>query len=138
MLFRSYFIDENKLSEEIKQSFDKIGIEIRDYFEIYDFVKNISTDQKALLDQDKVNYTIYKNIPSDVEIIDAPNPTFLFKSIKNEVEIENLRKCHIKDGVAMTKFMYWLKTNIGKMKITEISASDKLEELRREEESCFD
>lgn len=133
-----YFIDENKLSEEIKQSFDKIGIEIRDYFEIYDFVKNISTDQKALLDQDKVNYTIYKNIPSDVEIIDAPNPTFLFKSIKNEVEIENLRKCHIKDGVAMTKFMYWLKTNIGKMKITEISASDKLEELRREEESCFD
>lgn len=133
-----YFVDENKLNQDIKESFDKIGVEIRDYFEIYDFVKEIKENETVLLDEAKVNYNIYKNIPSDVKIINEQNPTFIFKSVKNEVELENLRKCHIKDGVAMTKFMYWLKTNVGKMKITEISASDKLEELRREEESCFD
>lgn len=133
-----YFINEDKLHAEIKQSFEEIGIEIRPYFEIYDFVKAIKQSEKVLLDEAKVNYSIYKNIPIGVDIINKANPTFIFKSVKNEVEIENLRKCHIKDGVAMTKFMYWLKTNVGKMKITEISASDKLEELRREEESCFD
>ena len=133
-----FFIDENKLNDEIKEEFNKIGIEIRDYFEIYEFVKNINKDEVVLLDGTTVNYTIYKNIPSNVTIIDAPNPTFIFKAIKNEVELQNIRDCHIKDGVAMTKFMYWLKTNIGKMKITEISAADKLEELRRNDKECFD
>ena len=132
------FIDENKLNDEIKEEFNKIGIEIRNYFEIYEFVKNINKDEVVLLDGTTVNYTIYKNIPSNVTIIDAPNPTFIFKAIKNEVELQNIRDCHIKDGVAMTKFMYWLKTNIGKMKITEISAADKLEELRRNDKECFD
>ena len=128
-----FFIDENKLNDEIKEEFNKIGIEIRD-----EFVKNINKDEVVLLDGTTVNYTIYKNIPSNVTIIDAPNPTFIFKAIKNEVELQNIRDCHIKDGVAMTKFMYWLKTNIGKMKITEISAADKLEELRRNDKECFD
>ena len=65
------------------------------------------------------------------------NPTQYFKAIKNETEINATKNAHLKDGVAMTKFMYWLKTNIGKMKITEISAADKLEELRRnDKELC--
>ena len=132
------FVDENKLNDEIKTSFGEEVVEIKNYFEIYEFVKNINKDEVVLLDGTTVNYTIYKNIPSNVTIIDAPNPTFIFKAIKNEVELQNIRDCHIKDGVAMTKFMYWLKTNIGKMKITEISAADKLEELRRNDKECFD
>lgn len=120
-----YFVDEEKLNDEIKAEFNKIGIEVRNYFEIYDFVKTIQKDEVVLLDGTTVNYKLYRNIPSNVSIIDAPNPTFIFKAIKNEVELKNIRECHIKDGVAMTKFMYWLKTNIGKIKITEISASDK-------------
>lgn len=47
-------------------------------------------------------------------MINRPNPTELMKAIKNPVEVENTRNAHIKDGVAVTKFMYWLKTNIGK------------------------
>lgn len=50
--------------------------------------------------------------------------------MKNDVEIENIKKAHVKDGVAHTKFMYWLKTSLGKEKMTEMSASDKLENLR--------
>lgn len=133
-----YFINENKLNDEIKALFAEIGIEIKDYFELYSFIKEINTDEKVLLDENKVNYSIYKNIPSEVEVINASNPSFEFKAVKNKIELDNIRQCHIKDGVAMTKFMYWLKTNIGKIKITEISASDKLEKLRRSDESCFD
>ncbi len=133
-----YFIDQNKLTHEIKDKFNQIGIEIKDYFEIYDFIKEIKENEVVLLDGAKVNYSIYKNINSNVSVIDAPNPTFIFKAIKNEVELQNIRDCHIKDGVAMTKFMYWLKTNIGKIKITEMSASDKLEKFRRSDKDCFD
>ena len=57
----------------------------------------------------------------------------LAKAVKNPVEVENERKAHIKDGVAMTKFIYWLKHRIGTMPMTEISVSDYLEQLRREQ-----
>lgn len=133
-----YFVDESKLNDEIITKFDKIGIEIKDYFEIYEFVKNINKKERVLLDGTSVNYCIYKNIPAEVSIIDMQNPTFIFKAIKNEVELNNSRDCHLKDSIAMTKFMYWLKTNIGKIKITEISAATKLEELRRNDKDCFD
>ena len=61
------------------------------------------------------------------------NPSTKFKAQKNSVEIENTKKAHIRDGVAVTKFMYWLKNNIGKIEITELSAADKITELRREQ-----
>ena len=60
------------------------------------------------------------------------------KAVKNEVQLENLRKAHLKDAVAMCKFMYWLKTNIGKIPMTEISASDYLASLRAEQEGFLD
>lgn len=56
------------------------------------------------------------------------------KAVKNDTEVKNIRNAHIKDGVAHTKFMYWLKKNIGKMEITELSASDKLQEFRAQQE----
>ena len=56
------------------------------------------------------------------------------KSVKNETQAENLRKAHLKDAVAHTKFMYWLKKNIGRVEITELSASARLEGLRAEQE----
>lgn len=132
------FLDERKLSAEIKTELENAGVEIKDYFEIYEFVKTLPKTEKILLDTAKVNYAIYKNLGTDADIIDATNPTVLFKAVKNPVELENLRKAHIKDGVAVTKFIYWLKQNIGKTEITEVSASDFLEAKRREQEGCID
>lgn len=60
------------------------------------------------------------------------NPTQRFKAIKNETEIKATKNAHIKDGVAMTKFMYWLKTNVGKIELDEISISDKLTAFRKD------
>ena len=68
------------------------------------------------------------------EIIRGENPSTYMKSIKNDVELENLRRVHVKDGVAVTHLRYWLKQNVGKIPMTEISVSDKLLDFRKEQE----
>ncbi|MEG0051558.1 MAG: aminopeptidase P family protein [Terrisporobacter sp.] len=127
------FVDANKLNEEILASFGEETVEIKGYFEIDEFVKTIEENQVVLVDNSRINYTILKNIPANVKVVDAMNPTTIFKAEKNAVEVENTKKCHIRDGVAVTKFMYWLKNNIGKIEITEISAADKMTELRAQQ-----
>mgnify|MGYP002227341245 CR=1 FL=1 len=79
-----------------------------------------------------MNYALYRNIPKAVRIVKEENPEVLMKCVKNAAEIENIRRGHIKDGVAHTKFMYWLKKHAGKETITELSASEKLENFRKE------
>ncbi len=132
------FIDENKLTTEMLNELYKENVKIKPYNDVYEFVKNIDENEKILVDCTKVNYAIYNNIPNEVEKVDEFNPTMFFKANKNEIELENIRKSHIKDGVAFTKFMYWLKTNIGKIEISEVSAAKKLEDLRKEQEGFIE
>lgn len=132
------FIDKNKIGEDIRAELSKENVQIKGYEEVYEFIKNIDENEVVLIDTSKVNYAIYNNIPSNVQKIEERNPSILFKSIKNEVELKNIRNSHIKDGVAFTKFMYWLKKNIGKIEITEISATQKLEDFRREQEKFIE
>ena len=132
------FIDKNKIGEDIRAELSKENVQIKGYEEVYEFIKNIDENEVILIDTSKVNYAIYNNIPSNVQKIEERNPSILFKSIKNEIELKNIRNSHIKDGVAFTKFMYWLKNNIGKIEITEISATQKLEEFRREQDKFIE
>ena len=127
------FIDPHKLGPEIREELAKENVTIKPYNDVYEFVKNLKEDSVVMIDPKKINYAISKNIPPGVKQIEMPNPTYLFKAIKNNVELENMRKSQIKDGIAFAKFMDWLKENIGKIEITEISASDKLDELRAEQ-----
>ena len=132
------FIDKNKIGEDIRAELSKENVQIKGYEEVYEFIKNIDENEVVLIDTSKVNYAIYNNIPSNVQKIEERNPSILFKSIKNEIELKNIRNSHIKDGVAFTKFMYWLKNNIGKIEITEISATQKLEVFRREQDKFIE
>ena len=122
------FLNEAVLNDVLRAEFAANKVEIRPYNDIYEYVKGLKDCKKVLLSTAKVNYAIYSNIPENVEKIDKPNPTTLEKAKKNSTEIENIKKAHVKDGVAMVKFIYWVKKNVGKMKITEIF-------LRREERS---
>lgn len=133
-----FFVNENALNLEIKKALEADNIEVMPYDKIYDFVKQISKTEAVLLDKNKVNYAIVRNLKPEVKIIDKTNPTTLAKAVKNEIELENLRKSHLKDAVAVTKFMYWLKKNVGKETITEITASDYLENLRKEQEGFIE
>ena len=132
------FVDKDKLNEEITATLENDGIVIKEYEEFYNFIKQLLSTEVVLLDKKKVNYSIYKNLNSMIKVIDEENPSILMKAIKNPVEIENIKEAHIKDGVAFTKFMYWLKNNIDKEEITEVSAADYLEECRKEQEGFID
>ena len=132
------FVDEEKLDDDIKLELSKCNTIIKPYLDIYEFVKQIDNKEVVLLDKAKTNFAIYNNIPSDVEKINSFNPCMLFKCIKNEVELDNIRKSHIKDGVAMTKFMYWLKTNIGKIYMDEVSVDEQLLKFRQEQDGFIE
>ena len=127
------FINEKTLDDKVLTYLDELQVIVKPYNDIYEMVKGFR-QERVLLETSKTNFAIVNNLDSSNKIIDKMNPTAMAKSIKNPVEIENERRAHIKDGVAMTKFMYWLKKNIGKIPMTEISVSDYLEELRRQQE----
>lgn len=133
-----WFLQQEILTEEQKSYLKDNGIVTKEYEGIYSYVPEIPGDKKALLHKSEVNYRIVNALKDTVEIIDKENPTELMKSVKNKTEAENTIKAHVKDGVAFTKFMYWLKNSIGKEEITEISASDVLENFRRQQENFLD
>lgn len=124
------YADAQKFDEQILKDFKDNNVKIYPYNDIYEAVKSFSSEEVIMLDPRLVNYALYKNIPESIKMVKQNNPSILMKAMKNNVEVENIKKAHIKDGVAHTRFMYWLKQNIGKTEITELSASDKLEELR--------
>lgn len=126
------YIDERKLDDELKAKLAKDGVNLHPYNDIYEDVKKFGSDVVAMIDPGKLNYALFNNIPENVKTVKKRNPAILMKAIKNPVEIENIRKAQIKDSVAHVRFMKWLKENVGKMKITEMSASDKLDEFRAE------
>lgn len=128
------YIEEKKLNNEVEKYLYENNVEVRDYFEIYEDMERVSNSNIIMMDLNKVNYGIYKKLNSEVKIINKGNPSTLMKACKNEIELQNSRNCHVKDGVAITKFMYWLKNSIGKEEISEISATEKLENLRKEQE----
>lgn len=133
-----WFLQEEVVTETLKAYLDKNGIQTRPYDDFYEYVKHIDEKETVLLNTSIVNYRICDSLPDGVKVIDAEDPTVVMKAVKNEVQLENLRKAHLKDAVAMCKFMYWLKTNIGKISMTEISASDYLASLRAEQEGFLD
>lgn len=126
------YINEKKLSAEIKEALAKDGVVLHPYNNIYEDIKKLEDGEVILIDPGKLNYALYSNIPENVVKVEKRNPEELFKAMKNPVEIENIRKAQIKDSVAHVRFMKWLKENIGKQEITEISASEKLDEFRVE------
>lgn len=128
------YIDERKLTDEMKANLVKDNISIHPYNAIYEDVKSLCPESTILVDSARLNYALYNNLPKEATVIDQTNPTVLMKAMKNDTEIKNIINAHKKDGVAMTRFMYWLKKNVGKIEITEISAAEKLEEFRKEQE----
>lgn len=128
--YATLYVNEAKLDDAIKAELAKNNVEIRPYNDVYADAKKIGADEVALIDPMKMNYALYKCL--ECKKVEAANPTILMKAMKNPVEIANIRKAQIKDSVAHVRFMKWVKENVGKMTITEMSASDKLDEFRAE------
>ena len=126
------YVDESKFSREIQDALVADGVVFHPYNDIYEDIKKLSSNEVLLLDSDNLNYMLYKNIPAEVKKEEDKNPEILMKCVKNPVEIENIRQAEIKDSIAHVRFMKWLKENYQSGEITEMSASDRLEEFRKE------
>ena len=122
------YIDGDKLDIEIIKKLNSEGIVIREYFSIFDDSKNINGT--LLIDENKLNAKVYKALSQNIKIIDEINITTNLKAIKNSTEIANWEVSQVRDGVAMVRFIKWLRENVGKEKISEISASEKLTSIR--------
>ena len=132
------FVEENKIGEDVRKYLNENGIKIDDYNKVIDHIKAINENSTVFVDANRINTWLYNGIPSECEIVRGTNITTELKGIKNPTEIENQKNAYIKDGVALVKFMYWLDKNVGKTTITEISATEKLEDFRREQEGFIE
>ena len=124
------FANPSVFDETVMAHLTESGVEVKPYEEVYSFLKTVDKEFKVLIDTTKANYAIVSSI--EAEVVSAPNPEMEMKAVKNPVEQENFRISHIQDGVAVTKFMYWLKKNAGKVPMTEYTAQEYLSQLRYE------
>ncbi|MGL4853792.1 MAG: aminopeptidase P family protein [Lentisphaeria bacterium] len=122
---------------DVKNILEQEGIKILPYEDIFSYVKNLPNSTTIYFDPASVNWNLYHLIPEKCQKVEGTNPTKLMKSMKNEVEIKNSRHAHLKDGIAMTKFLYWLEQNVHNENITEYSAGCKLDELRWAQPDSF-
>lgn len=130
---RAYlFADAAKLDASVRGHLASLGIEVQPYDAVYAFVSRYGAGTKVLLSESRVNYALFASLlKAGATIVEAENPTTRMKAVKNPVELENLRAAHLKDGIAMVRFMRYLKENIGKTPMTELSAAEYLAALRR-------
>ena len=131
----SLYINEDKLSDVGKKYFKDNKVEIKEYFEFFEDIKKLKGN--ILVDFNKTSYAIYEAISKN-NLINSMNPSTYLKSHKNETEIANTKEIHVQDGVAIVKFMYWLKNNYKKGNITEFSAEEKINSLREKIEGYID
>lgn len=129
------FLNTKKLDDLSYENLISNGVHIYEYNDVVDVIKMIDKKDRIYLDANKMNRWIYNAIPKSCKISEGTNITTRLKAIKSPGELENLMNCQVRDGVAMTNFIYWLKNSIGKEEITEISAVNKLKKLRSKQEN---
>lgn len=128
-------VNKEILNDEIIHQLENDGISLADYNDFYSLISETDNDKIVQLDGSTANYCVIKSIPESTKIIDSQSPVVMMKAIKTPAEMNNIRAAHIKDGVAVTRFIYWLKHNADKENITELSAAEKLEEFRAENDT---
>ncbi|MCR4782610.1 MAG: aminopeptidase P family protein [Lachnospiraceae bacterium] len=131
------YINQSILSDEIKDSLSKCNIALKDYDEVYSDLKNIS-EKRVLIDDSVVNYALLESFNEDVEPVFEVNPTELMKAVKNETEIRDTKNAHVRDGIALTHFIYWVKKAAKTEKLSEVDASNKLLEFRKAQKDFLD
>lgn len=127
------YVNRSILSEDIIKELAEDGITVKDYETMYDNLAGISSE-KIMIDPSSANCFIKENIAKNNYVLEAESPVELLKAMKNPIETENIENAHIKDGVAVTKFVHWLIENVKKGNVTEMSAAEKLDEFRKEGE----
>jgi Xaa-Pro aminopeptidase len=128
------FADQKKIPQTLKEQLQHEGIDLKEYTSFPMYLEQVQ-NRKIYIDSSTVNYSIY-NLPFEKNtFVEGTSLVAHLKSVKNETELAGFRKTMIRDGVALIKFIYWLKNNVGKIRITEFEVGKKLAELRSEQEN---
>ncbi len=123
-----FFCDIKKISKHLRRFFRKIEfLDIKNCHKVLLKIKK----KKIIIDKNTCSYFFENILKKNNKILNLPDPIYFLKAIKGKKEIENIKKAHIYDGIALTKYIFWLKKNFNKKKITEISAAQKLFRLRK-------
>ncbi len=130
----SLFIDKKKIPDKLKKILSDAGISLMSYKEISKALMKLGKGTRIYLSPGSTNTWLYRSIPFFCKIIEGISIPAKLKAIKNPVEIEHVKNTMVKDGVALTRFFFWLERTIGKQKITEISASKKLNDFRNQQD----
>ena len=129
-----WFVDTKKVSEQVQDALFAQGVYLREYSEIESALENIEPGTNVMIDGKKLTANLCAAL-ADTNIIQHENPAFRIKANKNDVELDNLRAAHVKDGLAVTRLMYWLKQNAGKIAMDELNVDEKLLALRAQQEN---
>lgn len=126
------FAEEDKLTDEVKKHLAESNVNVKDYNEFFDFIKEWK-GKKVLISANS-NQSIFEALKENNQFVIAPAPGNLLKAIKNKTELEGFRKAMVKDGVALVKFFYWLKNTAGKEELDEFTIGEKLRGFRAEQD----
>ena len=133
------YAQKDAFGQDVLEALSRDGVCLRPYESIYSDASRLPADSRVLLDSSTVNYTLWTSLEHAIAAcIDRENPTLLMKAVKNPVEMEHMRRAHIKDGAAVCRFIFWLKEKMRHYDpdhpVTELSASEKLLSFRQEME----
>lgn len=126
------FIQKEELTEEAGKYLDECNVTVHGYSDIIPFLKEYSFEGKILFDKGNISFSMYKILSEKAEYVSDSNPSELLKAVKNEVELANLRDIYIKDSAVLTKFIYWIKKNVGVIPLNEYTAAMHLDQMRSE------
>lgn len=124
------FIQPGALTEEVRVYLKENNVVCEDYDTITEYLKNCEIAGKVWCSGADISYMLYKLVQGRAELVDQSNPTELMKAVKNPVELRQIRECYLRDSVALTKFLFWMKENAGKVPMDELGVAAKLDGMR--------
>ncbi len=125
------YVHDGVADDAVTAALQKAGARVAPYDQVFEDAAALPEHSRVLINESRVSMALVSRLPKSCVTVPGSDPTTMMKAIKNDVEIQNTLNAHVKDGIAMVRFMIWLKTDIGRIPMTEITASDYLEQLRR-------
>jgi Xaa-Pro aminopeptidase len=124
------FVDEKRFPDQLALEFDKLGIVMLPYEETAGMISSLTDGSTILLSPSKTSITLFNSVHGRFRIIEDISIPSRLKAIKNKTEIENIGMVMVKDGVALTKFFYWIESDLGIVPMTERSLVMRLHEFK--------
>ena len=132
-----WYVDTRKVKDDVRCAMEEAGVKVCAYEDVAKALASVAPGTRVLADRAKLTAKLCAAL-SQAEIVHGENPAKAMKAIKNETELKNLRMAHVRDGAAVTRLMYWLKANVGKIPMDELSVDEKLFALRKEQEGFIE